>query len=307
MANITDNAAWDDVYLLAKTDPVEGGDDGVDNLPHKNLANRTAYLKGITDEVIAARGGNLTLGDRLASFGILDPNESAAHYGAIMGLFDMAGALRQQVNAATGRRSQSGEIAFVNRGIISGCAITRSVTANRNLNLSVGSIFVGGKAYVVAAGTNVASVPQNTSLTASGTAYVYLQKLVSGLWSAACTAIGDTPPVGTVTIARLMIPANNTDANDAHIANVVIILDPLTTRVEPNFPMLLARAPNFYQRIAPLPDNSYALDFDIVSAVGAPCTPDNVLVTSRANNGFGILMTSAADDIVVRWTLTAKY
>jgi microcystin-dependent protein len=36
---------WDDIYQLETTDPVQGGADGVDNLPHKNLANRTLWLK----------------------------------------------------------------------------------------------------------------------------------------------------------------------------------------------------------------------------------------------------------------------
>jgi len=46
MANITETVTWDDgVYQLETTDPVEGGEDGVDNAPHKNLANRTLWLK----------------------------------------------------------------------------------------------------------------------------------------------------------------------------------------------------------------------------------------------------------------------
>ena len=46
MANIAEQAQWaDSIYELALTDDVIGGPDGVDNLPHKQLANRTAYLK----------------------------------------------------------------------------------------------------------------------------------------------------------------------------------------------------------------------------------------------------------------------
>lgn len=113
------------------------------------------------------------------------------------------------------------------------------------------------------------------------------------------------PPDGTVTIGRLQIPANNTDANDAHLANVVVVRDAKSARIEPNYPMLMSRAPYFYQPIAQVPSERYQLTFDIVSAVGAPCTPDNVVVTSRATNGFGILITSAADSIRLRWTLNA--
>ncbi|PLY08406.1 MAG: hypothetical protein C0625_02125 [Arcobacter sp.] len=46
MADIEELEQWEDgVYQLETTDPVEGGADGVDNKPHKHLANRTVYLK----------------------------------------------------------------------------------------------------------------------------------------------------------------------------------------------------------------------------------------------------------------------
>lgn len=35
----------DEIYQLELTDPLQGGPDGVDNLPHRQLANRTAWLK----------------------------------------------------------------------------------------------------------------------------------------------------------------------------------------------------------------------------------------------------------------------
>jgi hypothetical protein len=45
MPNIEVLEQWDDIYQLETTDPVQGGEDGIDNLPHKNLANRTLWLK----------------------------------------------------------------------------------------------------------------------------------------------------------------------------------------------------------------------------------------------------------------------
>lgn len=46
MADITEEAKWENsVYELAVADDIIGGTDGVDNLPHKQLANRTAWLK----------------------------------------------------------------------------------------------------------------------------------------------------------------------------------------------------------------------------------------------------------------------
>lgn len=40
-----ENPSYPDVYELAVDDPVAGGPDGVDNLPHKQLKERTDYLK----------------------------------------------------------------------------------------------------------------------------------------------------------------------------------------------------------------------------------------------------------------------
>lgn len=45
MALIKETAQWaDGIYLIEPNDPVEGGEDGVDNRPHIELANRTAFL-----------------------------------------------------------------------------------------------------------------------------------------------------------------------------------------------------------------------------------------------------------------------
>ncbi len=46
MADIVEEENWKNgVYQLETSDPVQGGADGVDNLPHKALANRTLWLK----------------------------------------------------------------------------------------------------------------------------------------------------------------------------------------------------------------------------------------------------------------------
>jgi hypothetical protein len=69
MAYINESALWDEgVYQIEELDPVSGGPEGVDNTPHKNLANRSKYLKTITDEVVAARGAFNTIGERLDQF-----------------------------------------------------------------------------------------------------------------------------------------------------------------------------------------------------------------------------------------------
>ncbi len=50
-----DTPGFPDVYELAVEDPVAGGPDGVDNLPHKQLKERTDFLKARIDEAVAAQ------------------------------------------------------------------------------------------------------------------------------------------------------------------------------------------------------------------------------------------------------------
>jgi hypothetical protein len=46
MATLPETASWETgIYQLEVTDPVQGGEDGIDNLQAKQLASRTAYLK----------------------------------------------------------------------------------------------------------------------------------------------------------------------------------------------------------------------------------------------------------------------
>ena len=46
MANVNEQAVWvENINLIAEDDPVQGGENGIDNIPHQQLANRTAFLK----------------------------------------------------------------------------------------------------------------------------------------------------------------------------------------------------------------------------------------------------------------------
>ncbi|MDK2902735.1 MAG: hypothetical protein PWQ93_654 [Clostridiales bacterium] len=70
MANISEVAQWDSgVYQIEEVDPVQGGPDGIDNKPHKNLANRSLWLKqqydALNSEIVTARGGKANLDARL--------------------------------------------------------------------------------------------------------------------------------------------------------------------------------------------------------------------------------------------------
>jgi len=76
MANLTESPNWEvGIYQFETTDPVMGGADGIDNLPIKQLANRTVYLKNqitalgtdkqASDATLTALSGLTTAADTL--------------------------------------------------------------------------------------------------------------------------------------------------------------------------------------------------------------------------------------------------
>jgi len=62
MANVPESASYDaGIYQLETTDQVLGGSAGIANAQAKGLANRTAYLKGVTDALVATSHGQCRL------------------------------------------------------------------------------------------------------------------------------------------------------------------------------------------------------------------------------------------------------
>jgi microcystin-dependent protein len=52
MANVTENPTWEaGIYRIETSDPVIGGESGISNAPHKQLANRTSFLKVEQDTI----------------------------------------------------------------------------------------------------------------------------------------------------------------------------------------------------------------------------------------------------------------
>lgn len=62
MADLPESATYETgIYQLETTDPVQGGASGVANTQARQLANRTAWLKDVADQVLAAKGANADL------------------------------------------------------------------------------------------------------------------------------------------------------------------------------------------------------------------------------------------------------
>lgn len=210
---------------------------------------------------------------------------------------DQAGQAHHGLRLLREHAQQEGELTITNRGVVSGCTVTRSEGAARNLNLAGGLCFANGRTYRVATAGNAASVPSNIG-TGSVTLYAYLFMAAGGNWRLAVTPIGTSVPSGAIPVYSLTLPANSTDETDPGLTKVTITD---IRRLEPGFPNVLDSPASASAVLNRLNANDYRLIFDVVSADGAPCDVQDISVISRATNGFTMLLGSAADNVVIRW------
>lgn len=267
----------------------------------ENFANLDGRVVSRENEINQARGGKGSLDERLdemtSDIGATSVDMQNATAAALKFAIDQASLANYGVRALREQAQQEGVTTILNRGVVSGCIASKSGTAARNLNISAGACFANGRAYSVSDGANAASVPSNTG-SGSVTVYAYLYQDAGGLWRLAVTPIGSELPDGTIKIYNVTIPANSTDATDPNLTNVTLTD---VRRIEAQFPQLLNSPASASVVLQTLSANDYKLDFDVVSAVGAPCEAKGVMVSSRATNGFTVLLASAADNVVVRW------
>ena len=253
------------------------------------------------NEIVAARGGQPSIDARLD---LVEANVSGTSVdmqnmvgATIKFALDQAALANYGVKALRQQAQQEGEFAIPNKGVVSGCTASKSTAAARNLNLTSGSCFANGRSYSVSDGVNAASVPSNTGASAV-TVYAYLYQDAGLLWRLAVTPIGTAVPDNGIRIYNLVVPANSTDATDPNLTNVTLTD---VRRIEAQFPLLLDSPASASAVLNNLTANDYRLTFDVVSAVGPPCEAKNLVVYSRADNGFTVLLASAADAVLIRW------
>lgn len=302
MANLTGTPNYQGfVRQLETTDPKHPD---TWNPNYQTLINNDAYLKQRADQVDAARGTHPTLVARIAEIeatqegtGIDYANSEAA---ALKFALTTAAHANYSVQALKQQIQQEGEITITNRGVVSGCSITKSTTAARNLSISSGKCFANGRMYSVSDGVNAASVPPNTG-SGSVVVHAYLYQDAATLWRLAVTAIGQSVPDGAIRIYNVTIPAGSTDATDPNLNNVTLTD---VRRIETGFPSLLDNPASTSIAINTLAANDYRVDFDVVSAVGGPCPREAITVASRATNGLTLELASAADSVRVRYRVS---
>jgi hypothetical protein len=304
MANLPETATYEaGIYQIETTDPVVGGPNGVSNAQAKQLANRTAWLKAIAEEVIAGRGGKATLGARLdeiqGDVQGLNPDMQNMVAAVIMQAMDLAGLAQKELAKTLSQRMQTGEITVYNRGIISGAVVTKSQTATRNLNLSAGSIFMHGRIFPLSEELNSAAVPANPG-GASADCYSYIWIDSNGAVQHDCTALGAAVPSGGLALYRIAVPAGNNEQNDPHLDNCTLTD---VRRVEAGYPGMFINAPFTYIALPyNLLGSDYAVDLDIKSFEGSGWQMGYVYVADRLANGFKICLNGTVDAVLVRWT-----
>ena len=193
---------------------------------------------------------------------------------------------------------QEGVETITNRGIVGGCVATKSTILKRIVDLTGGTLFHSGRTFSFSASQSP-MVPDNLS-TSSVIVLIYI-KNVSSVWTVDITQANQPAPVDSVVLYSLTIPANSTVVSDPYL-EAALLTD--LRRIEPNFPAFFDNPSTVSPILKTLRNSDYSVSFDIVSSVGAICTSEHIIVSSRATNGFTIQLASAADNVILRWKIS---
>jgi hypothetical protein len=300
MANLPESQAFEaGIYQIETTDPVVGGTDGISNLQAKQLANRTKWLKAIADEVIAARGGKTTIGERVSQYDAFSPDNQSDIVAGIMSALGLGGVLSKEIENIRKRVFAQGVAYVKNKYVIQGFILTKSDI--RALHLSqTGTVGTGtNKAKIN--GQNISlsdddyhvSVPTNSESVAK-TYYAYLKKQTNGSYR---VDIAEEVPYDGQLLYTLSIPANDSANN----LNSVTLTDNRVIQADSGW--TVNSEPYVYVALPyTLPSADYGVDVEVesatdVTAVGA------VTVYDKATNGFKVKISGSADNIRMRWTL----
>ena len=143
--------------------------------------------------------------------------------------------------------------------------------------------------------SSVAAVPVNSG-TAAQTYYSYLLKDGDTYKPHVDTAV----PAGAIRLYRITVPAGDTGADLSKVG----FAD--ERRVETNYsayynslPFAMVTLPGYTMPDAP----DYGVDLEVESASGGLDTVGQLRAIEKGNNGFKIVTSGTADNIVIRWTL----
>lgn len=269
----------------------------------QNLSNLDVRLVARESEINAARGGESSLAARIGDLDEqiqgLDPDMQNSIAAALVAAISEAGLANREHSKTLRQRIQTGEVIVINRGVISGCVVTKSTTATRNVNMSSGRVFAHGIIVPLDEEPNGSAIPSNHS-GASATCELYLAPSMGGGYEMFCTTLGAVAPEYGIPIYRATVPAGNTEATDQNLSSVTLTS---IRRMETNAPIVMATAPFVY---VPLESNmlgaDYSVELDVIDFDGGGFQLGYVYVDDRQPNGFKVCVNGTADSVRVRWT-----
>lgn len=217
--------------------------------------------------------------------------------GAIKYAIEQAALANAGVRSLNKINQQQGEITLYNYGTVSGCVVAKK-GIGRLLSIAAGVCYLEGRKYYVPAQDSANAVPNGAA--AQAVVYCYLE-LVSGIPTLKVSSIASpTPPVGTVMLRSITIPAIDAGGDLAACA-----LSAQLCPVEPDYPNSVnTPVTQSVALLSVLPDTNYTVEFEVISSAGSPCDERSLKINTRNTNNFIVTLYSAADDVVVRWKLS---
>jgi len=300
MAFLTVVKRWvRDIWRVELDTRWAGGEEGTANVQAKQLMGNILVLKDYADEVEAARGGKANLNMRLDQYDAFDPESMATLYLASAMGVDLGSLASREIAKTNKQRIQQGVAAIVNRGIITGCTVSKSNSAVRNISIAAGSFFMNGLELPCPAFSNAALVPPNYG-DESQYCYAYIFINSTGAVQFACTPLGVAVPEGGLALYRFTVPAGNNEINDAYLASVTMTD---VRRVEAGFPIQFNSIA--YTSVA-LPfsmlDAEYEVVIEVMDYKGGWNQRPVVYPGEKAANGFKLFAEGSLDAVTVRWT-----
>ena len=214
-----------------------------------------------------------------------------------------AGLSHSEIEAITSKNIQHGTAELRLRGVQSGCTVTKSTNATRNLNLAAGTLFGDRQLLTVAEQLNGTSIHNNPGSTAQA-CEIYVIDNGQGVMDFRTTAFGETTPAEGWALYRVTVPAGNTEANDEYLTGVTLTD---IRKLEPNYPTILTAEPFVYVALPyAMPDADYGVFLEVVNPSGAAWGTGDIYVKDKAKNGFKIATNGVCSHLEIRWTAIFK-
>lgn len=299
MANLPETTTYPSgIYQLELNDPVVGGPDGISNVQAKQLANRTAWLKEKADELVAARAGFASLGDRLAGYDAFSPEQQVAILAGMQEALGLGGVLAREMQVLRKRVLAQGAVVIKNKHVITGMVLSKSdiralhLSQSGTVGTGVSRAKIDGMIVSLADDDYHVSVPSNET----SEALDYYAFLI-GSGSGYEVQIAQEVPDSGLPLYRVTVPANNTGNSLSAVTltdlRVIQAANAWLTTFDPWASVSFPEA---------LPAADYAVELEVESATD-PAAVGTLVVYDKARNGFKLRQTGSADNVHVRWTL----